>query len=118
MGDETMEHQDEQSPLDEAFPHRPSCRQSTLLLDVNHFVTRCVEKAPRVSTQGAIVVSAPRFGQVFARDRSASWTQRALDGAAEEFFNRQFSSATLNGLAAFPNLCFVTAKPADRRLTT
>jgi hypothetical protein len=41
MGDETMEHQDEQSPLDGALPHRPSCRQTTLLLDVNHFVTRC-----------------------------------------------------------------------------
>jgi hypothetical protein len=36
-----MEHQDEQSPSDEAFPHRPSCRQTTLLLYINHFMTRC-----------------------------------------------------------------------------
>jgi hypothetical protein len=41
MGDATMEHQDEQSPSDEAFPHRPPCRQTALLLDVNHFMARC-----------------------------------------------------------------------------
>jgi hypothetical protein len=43
MGDETMEHQDEQSPLDGALPHRPSCRQTTLLLDVNHFGSPALE---------------------------------------------------------------------------
>ena len=37
MGDATMEHQDEQSPSDGAFPNR----QTTLLLDVNHFMTGC-----------------------------------------------------------------------------
>jgi hypothetical protein len=36
----------------------------------------------------------------------------------EGFFNTLFSSATLNGLAAFPNRCFVTAKPADQALTS
>jgi len=41
MGDATMEHQDEQSPSDKAFPHWPPCRQTTRLLDVNHFMTRC-----------------------------------------------------------------------------
>jgi hypothetical protein len=33
------------------------------------------------------------------------------------FFNTLFSAATLNWLAAFPNLSFVTAKRAERALT-